>query len=54
MFSQKLKAEIDLACGTFAAFTPACLAALKQMDAETGNFNMCASLACLSRSSATD
>ena len=40
MFSQKTKSAIDASCGDWSKFTPACLAALKVMEAETGNFDM--------------
>ena len=40
MYSQTLRQEISVTCGTFETLSPACLKSLSKMNSEIGNFNM--------------
>lgn len=40
MYSQKLKAEIDEACGDFESLNVRCLAKLSEMESELGNYDV--------------
>jgi len=40
MYSQQMRSEVNAACGDWSSLSPGCTAKLKQMNTQTGNYNV--------------